>query len=217
MARMSAARSLSPSGQTDRLTVEEYLAFEASSPVRHEYDRGLLVKMAGGTVRHSQIKSDLVRELGNQLGPGGCNYFDSDMRVRVRDDRYVYPDASATCRPPETVEGHDGTSLANPQAVFEVLSEGSEAYDRGRKFHDYLQIESVRDYVLLAQDRPRMEVISRREPGGDFRLRISEGEAEAAEVPSLGVSLRLAEVYRQVRFEDDAAEDSEGERGASTP
>ena len=191
----------------------EYLRFELTAEVRHEFDRGLVTAMAGGTAEHSQIKSDLVRELGNALAPHGCSYFDSDMRVKTADARYVYPDASATCEPPEIDEAEGGQSLVNPTVIFEVTSRTTEAYDRGEKFHKYRAMASVREYVLVLQDRPRVEVISFRPEGNTYGIQVAEGTDATFELPSLGVSLRLAEIYRQVSFEAETPDDSAASSG----
>ena len=212
---MSAARSLETIDHLPRMSEAEYLRFEQTSEVRHEFDHGVITAMAGGTAAHSQIKIDLSRELGNALAPRGCSYFDSDMRVRIDEMRYVYPDAAATCEDPQIHAAEGGESLVNPSVVFEVLSDSSEAYDRGEKFHKYRLLPSMRDYVLILQDRPRVEVISFGEDGETFRVRVSEGLDASAEIPSLGISLRLAELYRQVRFEPAKPADEASAEGES--
>ena len=119
----------------------EYLAFERASPQKHEYVDGEVFAMSGGTGEHAAIAAGLIRELGNAVFGRGCWVHTSDMRVKIPETpSYVYPDASVVCTRPEYLDDTRDT-LTNPQVVVEVLSESTEAYDRGEKFASY-QIRS---------------------------------------------------------------------------
>ncbi len=138
------------------LTPDEYLAWEREQPTRHEFHRGEVFAMAGGSVRHNALCVRLSRILDTQL-EGRCLVLSSDQRVvAAHRERYVYPDISVVCG---SVLFEPGTTdvLANPMILVEVLSSGTEQYDRGLTWHGYQQIESLMDYVLVSQTEPRIE------------------------------------------------------------
>ncbi|HRK32520.1 MAG TPA: Uma2 family endonuclease, partial [Tepidisphaeraceae bacterium] len=120
-------------------TIAEYLALEEKSEGKNEYHDGEIIAMAGGSYRHSKLKTNLIRTLGNRLMGHRCEPLDSDMRVRVEKRlSYFYPDAQILCTPPTfDVDDPKKTTIVNPTVVFEVISESSEAYDRGEKFSMY--------------------------------------------------------------------------------
>jgi Uma2 family endonuclease len=175
---------------------EEYLAFERSSEMRHEYADGEIFAMSGGTAEHSLVAGNVIRELGNAVGDRGCRVFTSDMRIKIAArSHYVYPDASVVCERP-VFEDEKRDTLLNPLLVIEVLSESSEAYDRGDKFRQYQTIPSVREYVLLSQTEPWIEVFTRQADGG-WLLR-SYGPGERAALASLACELDVDRTYTNV-------------------
>jgi Uma2 family endonuclease len=142
--------------QRSHLTPDEYLAWERTQPVRHEFFRGEVFAMAGGSMRHNMLCARLIETLGTQLR-SRCIVLTSDQRVvAAHRERYVYPDVSVVCGP---VVAEPGTSdvLANPTILVEVLSESTEQDDRGLKWEGYQRIESLTDYVLVSQSQRRIE------------------------------------------------------------
>jgi Uma2 family endonuclease len=175
------------------LTFAAYLELERSSAVKHEYLRGEVFAMAGGTVEHARLQATFARELGIALSGKPCNVFSSDLRIRVlATDRATYADVVVVCGKTETAPD-DPDSVVNPVVLVEVLSDSSEASDRGEKFAHYRRIPSLRDYVLVSQKGPRLEVYSRE--GERWVLTEAVGGG-AIELPSLGVGLRVDDVYR---------------------
>lgn len=157
----------------------EYLALERGSEVKHEYADGEILAMSGGTFEHSATAANITRALGNALAGSGCTVLTSDMRVHIpATGRYVYPNASVVCGRPE-FEDDKRDTLLNPMAVIEVLSDSTEAYDRGDKFAHYQTVPSIRDYVLASQKTPRIEVFSR-QPDGSWVLRTYQAGERAA-------------------------------------
>src|SRR5215211_3382177 len=139
------------------LTPEEYLAVERRSEVRSEYLAGEVFAMVGASKRHNLIVSNLIRVLGNQLLDRPCNVYPSDMRVKVsRIGKYTYPDVVVACEE-EEFDDEERDTLLNPLVIIEVLSESTEAYDRGRKFEHYQYIESLTEYLLVSQEPYRVE------------------------------------------------------------
>lgn len=181
-----------------RLTVDEYLALEESAGVRHEYFDGEIFAMAGGTASHSLIAGNWTRELGNALNDHGCRVFNSDMMVFCPTGLRTYPDVSVTCDTPR-YESDKQRTLLNPQLIVEVLSESTEAYDRGRKFDHYSRIESLREYVLVASDRAHVDHFAR-QPDGRWVLTAHDGLAATVGLNAHGVALPLAELYLGVEL-----------------
>ena len=179
-----------------RLSPKEYLAFERAAEGRHEYANGEIFAMSGGTIEHSAIAGNIARELGIALSDRGCLVLNPDMRIHVvATSRYVYADASVLCENPLFLDDRRDTIL-NPKLVVEVLSDSSEAYDRGDKFAGYRTIASLRTYVLASQKEPRVEVFSR-QPDGSWLLRVY-GPGERAALPDIDTLLDVDRVYRGV-------------------
>ena len=147
-------------------TVQEYLDLERSSDMRHEYFNGEIFAMGGASLLAQTCiaRGNIVRRLGNQLQDRPCRICSADLRVKVDDTGlYTYPDVLVVCGKPELEQ--PGDTLLNPQVVIEVLSESTEAYDRGRKFEQYRAVASIKDYLLVAQDKVLVEHYSRQPDG----------------------------------------------------
>lgn len=178
------------------LSPQEYLAFERASAEKHEYANGEIFAMAGCTREHSLLTGNLHAELRNALIERPCEVHTSDMRVKiVSTGRYVYPDTSVVCGEP-LFEDADVDTLVNPVVIVEVLSDSSEAYDRGDKFAQYRSVPSMTDYVLVSQKEPRIEHF-RREPDGTWRLTIAGPGGQLA-LASIGVTVDVDRVYLKV-------------------
>lgn len=177
---------------------EEYLAAERRSEIKHEYDRGYVIAMAGASRWHNVITSNLNREVSTQLKGRPCETYANDMRVLVADTGlYTYPDLAIACGEPRFLDSELDT-LLNPVAIVEVLSPSKEAYDRGKKFAHYRRIPSLVEYVLVAQDRPLVERFTRR--GDEWVLATFEGLDAALALESAGVRIPLREIYERVDF-----------------
>ncbi len=188
---------------TRQYTPAEYLALERQADYKNEYIDGYIVAMSGVTSHHDRIALDVCGELREQLRDGPCNIFSSAMRVRnLVTGRYTYSDASVVCGEPE-FEDDELDTLLNPAVIVEVLSPSTEAYDRGDKFAAYRRLPSLREYVLIAQDRPSVEHYLRQ--GQQWLLTAVTDLDAAVALPTIGCELRLAEVYRRVRFPDPPA------------
>lgn len=183
------------------LSPQEYLELERSSPLRHEYADGEIFAMAGGTLEHSAVAANVLGELRSALRGRGCRVLTSDMRIKIAAARrYVYPDGAVVRSRPE-FEDDQRDTLLNPRVVVEVLSDSSEAYDRGDKFAQYRTLPSLEEYVLASQKAPRIEVFTR-QADGSWLLRF-HGPGERAELSSLGCTLDVDRVYQDV-FEQGA-------------
>ncbi len=171
----------------------EYVAFEASADVKHEYVRGLILAMAGGTPEHGARAVRVMAALSTALRDRSCVVYDSDVRVRVAQaDVTAYPDASVVCGQLET-DRNDPHAITNPLLVVEVLSPSTEEYDRGDKLEAYKQIASLREIVLVAHDAPRIDVWHR---SGDSWECESSAEGQRARLESVACELAVDEIFR---------------------
>jgi Uma2 family endonuclease len=183
-----------------RLSEGEYLEIERKADSKSEFYDGEMFAMSGGTRWHSLISANVGRELGNALKGRGCVVFESNMRVKVETTGlYTYPDVSVACEEQRFADDEMDT-LLNPTMIVEVLSESTERYDRGEKFRQYQQIESLREYMLVSQHAPRVELFVR-ESSATWRLLQAEGLDGKISSPTLGVTLEMREIFANVTFE----------------
>lgn len=148
---------MSSSAPKTPLRSADYLALERASDTKHELWRGEIFAMEGASYAHNRIVANLLAALRDALGRGPCVPLPSDMKVHVPSrEAFVYPDASVVCGPPEFLDAAQDV-LTNPAAVYEVLSESTERFDRGEKFVGYRSIPSLRELVLIAQHERRVE------------------------------------------------------------
>ncbi|MBC7870972.1 MAG: Uma2 family endonuclease [Chitinophagaceae bacterium] len=182
-------------------TVEEYLSFERASEEKHEYLAGEIYLMTGASRKHNIIGVNVTTILNIQLRGRHCEAYANDMRVRVSVKNYTYPDFTVVCGTPE-FEDAEVDTLLNPTVIIEVLSPSTEQYDRSKKFQNYRTLNSLQEYVLIAQDTPRIERYLRQENGQWLFSDTTLLEA-AIELSSIGCSLPLAEVYDKVSFDTE--------------
>lgn len=173
----------------------EYLALERSATQKHEYVNGRVYAMAGGSPEHARLAGAVIAALTTALRGKPCAAFSSDLRVRIlATGRATYPDVTVVCGKLERAED-DPDAVTNPGVIVEVLSDTTESDDRGDKWAHYQRVPSLREYVLVSQRTQRIEVYSRdREQAGLWHYREHEAGAQV-ELPSLGVSLAVDDVY----------------------
>ncbi|MEZ4238490.1 MAG: Uma2 family endonuclease [Myxococcota bacterium] len=174
-----------------RASYADYLATERETGLRHEFLDGEVRLMSGGTLRHSALKTNLGALLRDGLRGGPCRPYDADARLRVpATGLATYADFAIVCGPP-VPHAEDPLAYTNPTALFEVLSPTTEAWDRGGKFLHAQQLPSLRWYVLVSQDAPRVEVYTRRDDGWTYAVHV-DGAVRWAD---LGLALHLSELY----------------------
>jgi Uma2 family endonuclease len=175
------------------MTYAEYLVLEEKAAVRHEYLDGEVWEMAGGSIEHGALAAAIAGELRAALAGRPCRTYSSDVRVRVSETGLTtYPDLSVVCGRLETAPD-DEDAITNPIVLVEVLSDSTEAYDRGAKAAHYRRIPSLRESVLVAQAEPRIEV-HRRAEGGRWEL-LEARAGETIEITSIGALLNVGVVY----------------------
>ena len=179
------------------LTPEEYLAMERKAEYKSEYFAGEVFAMVGASRKHNLIATNITTTLGQQLKKRACEIYASDMRVRVpATGSYTYPDVVVACGEPEFEDDYLDT-LLNPVVIIEVLSASTASYDRIKKFGYYRTIDSLDEYLLVAQDEYKIEQYVK-QPDGRWLLADIKSLEATAEMPSIQCMLPLADVYDKV-------------------
>jgi len=184
----------------EKISVQEYLETERKSDLKHEYDNGTLIFMSGASYFHTLICSNIIRILGNAFLSKTLTVHSADLRVAVQESqKYYYPDIVLLESEPEFTDDYFDT-VKNPFMIFEVLSESTERYDRGDKFQAYRKLESLQAYVLVAQDKPLVEVFTKDASTGQWVLSEAQGSDSSIQLPKLEEKLALSDIYTKVKF-----------------
>jgi Uma2 family endonuclease len=171
----------------------EYLVFEEQSPYRHEYINGAVYAMSGASLAHNQIAQELVVAFRSHLRGGPCKPFflEAKLEIRAGRDRIMYyPDAMVSCRPEDRTE----QIVRNPRLVVEILSPSTQHIDRREKAMTYQRVEAIEEYVLIAQDQPRVIVHRRAE---DWRPMAYSSLDAQVEFRSIDLQMALAQIYQE--------------------
>jgi Uma2 family endonuclease len=186
------------------VSVDDYLAGELVSPVKHEYLGGVVYAMAEARNAHNIIATNTLVALGSRLRGRPCRPFNSDTKIRVRlpaHIRFYYPDVSVVCRPnPQTSSFQD-----EPAALVEVLSRRTRRIDEGEKKEAYLTIPSLGVYLLIEQDAPAVVVFRRTEHG--FVREVYQELDAVLPLPEIEIDIPLEEIYESVEFSAEPEED----------
>ncbi len=182
------------------LSPEDYLEGELRSPVKHEYRDGQVYVIAGASDPHVTITINLVALLKGHLRGKGCRLYAVDTKAHIQTmNLYYYPDVMVTCDPRDRAFNY---FKRHPKLIVEVLSPTTESFDRGDKFDDYQTLESLEEYVLMSQDRMRVEVFRRNAEGLWVRYVYREGQ----EVYLSSVEFRcdIVDLYEDVVFSPES-------------
>jgi Uma2 family endonuclease len=189
---------MSAIGVQSRLTPEEYLALERKATIKSEYLGGHIYAMAGASREHNLITVNIASGLFVRLREQPCEVYANDMRLKIGPTGlYTYPDVAVVCGKPRFEDTHLDT-LLNPIILAEVLPPSTEAYDRGEKFAHYRRLESLQEYILVAQDRVRVEHYLRQ--GEQWLLTELSELDDALHLASIRCALPLRELYAKVEF-----------------
>lgn len=198
-----------PQPEPTLMTEAQYLAFErAALDERHIFVDGEIFAMSGETRKHSRVNMNLSFAVESQLKGKSCEAHAKEMKVRSgpvapatknMSGMYSYPDLVVVCGEQEFLDATEDV-LLNPKVVFEVLSPSTEAFDRGGKFARYQTYNpTLTDYILIAQDEPKIEHFSRQDDGS-WSYRLYTGLKAKVAIPTIRVTLKLADVYDRVKF-----------------
>ena len=187
------------------LTPEEYITFERKfisnvDTVRNEFVNGRIVPMSGSNLAHNLITGNIAMRLHEQLKSVGCNVLMNEMRVSSPHTlSYFYPDVVVVCDEPR-FEDDVFDTLLNPVIIIEVLSPTTEAYDRGEKFSHYRQIDSLKEYIIVSQDKVNVERFGR--TGEDWIVTYYQELEQQVPLTSIQCELPLQEIYQRVTFSE---------------
>lgn len=181
-------------------SVEEYLAFEREAAEKHEFVDGEIIAMAGSSRRHNLISGNVFAEIRFQLKGKNCETYTNDVRVQMPENRYSYPDVVVVCGKPEFVDDNFDV-LLNPTVAVEVLSKSTRFRDKTEKLEAFLRMESVRECLLIEQDKSYVEHYIKQTPK-QWLLKIYEGFEEIINLESIGCAISLADIYAQVNFHE---------------
>jgi Uma2 family endonuclease len=181
----------------DYISPTEYLAGEETSPIKHEYRQGQVYAMAGASNTHVIITGNIFAILRNHLRGSGCQAYIADTKAHIESiDTYYYPDVVVSC---DSRDKAFNNFLRYPYLIIEVLSPTTEGFDRGDKFADYRQLESLQEYVLVSQNRANVEVFHRNSEGQ--WVFYSYGKGENIHLASVNFQLAVVDVYEDISFE----------------
>lgn len=183
------------------ISIEDYLLMEEDSEVKHEYYRGEIFAMAGGTIPHNQVVRNTLTAIDNFLREKDCQVFPSDLKIHIEANTlFTYPDVSIVCGELERWNGRNDT-ITNPVVVIEVLSKKTQNYDRGEKFKLYRSLPSLKEYILISSLEILVERFTKQETGL-WSFRETTDLEDFMQIETIGFSCTVSDLYRNVRFEE---------------
>jgi Uma2 family endonuclease len=184
--------------ETDRhFTPEEYFAWEEQQLEKHELIDGHVYAMTGGTQNHSAIKLSIGSLIRSHLRGNPCRVFNSDLKVNIlHTSNYTYPDLSVTC---DNRDGKNALYITYPCLIVEVLSNSTEAYDRGKKFEKYRRNPSLVDYVLVSSEEVAIDIYHKKDTGEWVILSYRSGDL--VELKSIDLSIPIEQIYEEIVFD----------------
>jgi Uma2 family endonuclease len=186
-----------------KYTLDDYVELEKTSEERLEFWDGNIWSMSGASLPHNQVQGNIYFALRSKLQGKGCSIYSSDMRIKVPAySPYRYPDLAALCGEAKFEKFKGLDVLTNPQLIVEILSDSTEAFDRGDKFTYYKSIESFCEYLLIAQHRPHVTQYVKQSDNSWSYKEVNE-LSEKVYIASLDCELKLDELYQDVVFPAD--------------
>lgn len=182
------------------ISVADYLAFEKDSEFKHEFRDGEIVAMAGGTINHGKVVKNITTALDTRTDGIGCETYNSEVRVYFeKTQEFCYPDTYIVCGDLQISE-FDKNSVTNPILIVEVLSPGTEAYDRGDKFRKYRSLTSFKEYVLIASDKVCIETFFKQDDKS-WVINTYMNSEDTIKLRSIDLEIPVTEVYRNIVWE----------------
>lgn len=188
--------------QIPHLSPAEYLEWEEKSEIKHEYMDGEIYAMAGSSDDHAAIVSNVIMTLGPHLRGSGCRLYPQDIKAKMNHrNRYYYPDLMVTCDDRDKLDRYVKRYY---KLIIEVLSESTEAFDRGQKFEDYRRSPSLEEYVLISQHRMNVEVY-RRNAADRWELQAYHA-GDRVELISLNLTFAIEDLYEEILLQPEEPE-----------
>ena len=180
-------------------TVSEYLELEEKSLEKNEYHNGKIMAMSGGSIPHGIITGNIITQFNNGININGkkCVTTSSDVKIFIdKANRFVYPDSMVICEEIKTHE-NDKNAIINPVLIIEVLSDLTASYDRGDKFHLYKSLPSFKEYILIDQRKPVVDVLFK-EDATYWKMMTSIGLDKSIKIHSLGFDIKMSDIYANI-------------------
>lgn len=186
----------------EKISPELYLELERKAEFKSELINGEMYAMVGTTRKHNRIALNIATILNSMLKAKPCKVYISDLRVQINSTGlFTYPDLIITCGKEILTDKHKDT-LTNPKCIIEVLSDSTEKYDRGEKFLNYQQIDSLQEYILVSQDQHRVETFLR-QTDGKWLYESTEGLQSEFKISTADGSISLSEIYSNTEDADE--------------
>ncbi len=209
MSLIAAEQAVGYALQKQRMTAAEFLAWDATQTIKHEFVQGEVFAMAGGEDRNNSVALNLVVALRQHLRGSPCRVYASDVKLRVEAaDSYFYPDLMVTC---SAADAADRLIKREPVLVVEVLSPSTAAYDRGDKFADYRMLPSLREYLLIDVASQRCDLFRKRPEDGLWVLHPS-GADEAVQLASVDLTITPEALWADLESASESASESAADR-----
>jgi Uma2 family endonuclease len=181
-----------------KMSASEFLEWERRQPVKHEYVNGEIFAMAGASFNHNQISSNAIISVGSFLKGKSCNIYGSDLRISVKwKNSYFYTDAVIICGNPEFDDEKIKDTVKNPSIIFEILSSSE---DLGKKLMYYMQIQSLKQYVIIDSQKIHVRVITRREEEGTWKFTELTNVKDKIFIESINFETTVADLYEGMQF-----------------
>lgn len=183
----------------EKISIAEYLKIESESDFKYEYHDGEVFAMAGGTIAHAFITGYVHGAIDSELEKknSNCQALNSEAKIYIKAiNCFVYPDTTVVCN--ELEKSKEGNGICNPTLIVEVLSKSTEGYDRGDKFTKYRKISSLQEYVLIEQDRPKVEVFYKPLNTDLWRILTYEGLENIVRLESIDLDIPMSRIYRKI-------------------
>jgi Uma2 family endonuclease len=186
----------------NRISIAEYLEIEAAGNAKYEYHDGEIFAMAGGTIHHGYICGNIFATLRGAIKAKNkpCITLNSEVKLHIAaKNAFVYPDTMVVCGKVETATS-EPNAVTNPTIIVEVLSKSTANYDRSGKFFFYRQIPSLKEYILIEQDEPHVDVFQRQ--GDLWRITTVTGLESTLQIQTLDLNIPLSDIYENINFTD---------------
>ena len=183
-----------------RMSPENFLEWERQQEYKHEYAGGEIFAMAGASMNHNKICSNIIGRVWNHLQGKGCNIYPGDLRIAVKSkSSFSYPDASIICGEPEFDDDSIKDTVKNPVVIFEILSPSTEDYDIGKKLFFYMQIQSLNQYIIIDSRNIHVRITTKME-NGTWKFSELMTKTDTFLINSIVLEFSLANIYDGVKF-----------------
>lgn len=184
-----------------KMSPSEYLDWERKQEFKHEYVNGEVFAMSGASINHNRISSNIHGRIWNFLKEKTCEIFSSDLRIAVKTkNSFFYPDIIIAREELEFDENMVKDTVKNPTVIFEIMSASTENYDMGKKMMFYMQIESLKQYIIIDSRSTYVRIITRRPEEHTWKFDEYTSVDDEIFIEPINFKLSLFDLYKDVKF-----------------